>query len=333
VSLRLLKTAIPQPIRREFRRQLEFIADGRQHRGLALLRLPLVGEAIATAMPTRGPTVLVTSLPRSGSSWVGRILGSARDALYLREPLTQSYLKRINYQYTPCFEWGTGVDEPAYDRFARLAFKGIPRFGPTMVPVPKQWSLRKRRQRRVVIKEVNPLVTARLWHQFHPKIVVLVRHPAPLALSFHALGWTANALVRRFTPQTLTTFGPQKPEQMTYWEQAGAFQAMTENIVASSLTGIDHVPTRYEDLCHDPLSEFERIFHHCDLELSDRVRREIEQSSHAKGAYTPGGYDTARNSAETAQRWRHEMKPEEIEQVRRGYFACRPLFYAQDADW
>ena len=91
--------------------------------------------------------------------------------------------------------------------------------------------------------------------------------------------------------------------------------------------------TRYEDLCRDPLAEFERIFRHCKLELSDRVRGEIEQSSRAKRAYAPGGYDTARDSAETAQRWRREMKAEEIEEVRRGYFACRPLFYTQDADW
>ena len=39
---------------------------------------------------TRQPAVMLLSLPRSGSSWAGEALGCATDALYLREPVTQS---------------------------------------------------------------------------------------------------------------------------------------------------------------------------------------------------------------------------------------------------
>ena len=78
---------------------------------------------------------------------------------------------------------------------------------------------------------------------------------------------------------------------------------------------------------------FERIFRHCNLELSHRLQREIEDSTHGRSAYAPGGYDTVRDSADMARRWRREMTSAEIDQVRRGYFACRPLFYDQPADW
>lgn len=311
------------------------MADGREHPGLALSQLPLVGEVIATLAPVRRPPVVVVSLPRSGSSWIGGILGAADDALYLREPLTQAYLKHVGYKSTPCFEWGACADGAAFDRFAGLAFRAIPRFGPTMVPLPKQWRLATRSRKRVVIKEVNPLVVARLWRRFHPKIVMLVRHPAPVALSFHALGWTADQFVARFTSATLTTYGPPPAERqrMSYWEQSGAFQAMVQNVVAASLAGAGCLVVRYEDVCRDPSGELQRIFDYCGLNIGDELRHEIERSSQADDAYAPGRYDTRRNSTEMAGRWRHEMKTEEIEQVRRGYFSCNPLFFTEPGDW
>ena len=92
---------VPRPIRQFLRGRFEFMADPRRNPGLALSQLPLAGELIAAAAPVRQPPVLLTSLPRSGSSWIGRILGSADEALYLREPLTQAYLKRIGHRGTP----------------------------------------------------------------------------------------------------------------------------------------------------------------------------------------------------------------------------------------
>ena len=51
-----------------------------------------VSSFLARKFKTAAPPILVFSLPRSGSSWVGEILGSASNALYLREPMTQSNL-------------------------------------------------------------------------------------------------------------------------------------------------------------------------------------------------------------------------------------------------
>jgi hypothetical protein len=41
-----------------------------------------------------GPPILVVSLPRSASSWGGEILGNAKNAAYLREPITQTHFAR-----------------------------------------------------------------------------------------------------------------------------------------------------------------------------------------------------------------------------------------------
>ena len=53
-------------------------------------RSKTLSQLLINFIRPRQPTVLVLSLPRSGSSWAGEALGCAIDALYLREPVTQS---------------------------------------------------------------------------------------------------------------------------------------------------------------------------------------------------------------------------------------------------
>jgi len=53
-------------------------------------RWGFISKLLALMLRPRQPSTLVLSLPRSGSSWVGETLGSALNALYLREPVTQS---------------------------------------------------------------------------------------------------------------------------------------------------------------------------------------------------------------------------------------------------
>jgi hypothetical protein len=321
-----VKGAIPGSLR-------QIVGEARTRPGFALSKMPLASELIAAVLPSKRPPVLVTSLPRAGSSWIGRILGDSENALYLREPMTQSYLERFGPP--PIFEWGMCKDPRAYDRYAALAFKGIPRFGGAIVANPGQWTISDRRGKQVVVKEVNPLVLQRLWERFRPKIVLLVRHPVPVARSFHALGWTSDQFRTRFLPKTLAAFEQEHPlpKETNTWEQSGAFQAITQNFVADSLSGIDHVVVRYEDVCNDPVAEFGRIFEFCGLPFSAAVREEIEHSSQARVHYVPGTYDTARNSLEMKDRWKRDVDPEDIEQVRRGYVAYRPIFYREESDW
>ncbi len=327
-----VKSSIPDSVRQRLRPVRRFL--GRSRPGYVLSRMPVTGEMIARAPAAPAP-ILVSSLPRAGSSWVGRILGGAENALYLREPLTQSYLRQVGPGHPPFFEWDMCHDRAAYDRFATLAFRGIPRFSGSIVPFPRQWAISRRGQKHLVVKEVNPLVLERLWARFQPRIVLLVRHPVSVARSFHALGWTSDQFATRFMPETLAAFGRERPLPAAdnYWEQAGAFQAIAQNVIVNSLEGIDYLVARYEDLCAHPLAEFARIFEFAGMGYSSAVRREVERSSQSDANYAPGAYDTVRNSSEMRHRWKQEVSPADVESVRRGYFACRPVFYRDDADW
>src|SRR5262245_30987828 len=51
-----------------------------------------VSRFVAHSIPSVFPPILVISIPRSGSSWLGDSLGISSNALYLREPITQKHL-------------------------------------------------------------------------------------------------------------------------------------------------------------------------------------------------------------------------------------------------
>lgn len=85
----------------------------------------------------RRPPALVLSLPRSGSSWVGDTLGHADDAMYLREPITQSNMQ-LHGAVQAMQDIGPGGPDTDTLRYADNAFNGIPDFLAGIVQRPNQ---------------------------------------------------------------------------------------------------------------------------------------------------------------------------------------------------
>ncbi|MGH9324269.1 MAG: sulfotransferase [Vicinamibacteria bacterium] len=327
----LAKRIIPRPLQRSLRLTLSYTA----HPGLAYSSIWPIGEIVAALRRPKSPSILLISLPRAGSTWVGRILGSSDESLYLDEPLTQSYLdlmgKRASF-----FEYDACENKVIYDRLATLAFQGVPRFIERIVPYPEQWSIFGRHVKRVVVKEINLLVLEVLMKRFRPRIVYLLRHPVAVARSFHSLGWNGDQFRERFATSTLSSLEERFriPYGADFWEQSGALQAIVQNTTMDTMAApADYTVVRYEDICNDPVGEFSKLFDFCELPFSSKDRQRIEDSTNEKTAYRPGGYDIARNSKEMVDRWRTDVSRENVERVRNGYFANRPLFYTNDTEW
>ena len=64
------------------------------------------------------PPVVLLSYPRSGSSWAGKILATSPQFAYLREPITQPYMKKYGGQ-RPVFL--TEDDHPDITTYKHLA--------------------------------------------------------------------------------------------------------------------------------------------------------------------------------------------------------------------
>ena len=108
-------------------------------------------------------SILLTSLPRSGSSWVGWVLGQADGVDYEREPITQGLL-------------AAGVDPFRMDSVASSAYSSL----------VEELSVR---DNRLVVKEVSPLLAASIGGALDAQVVLLERHPVAVCRSHVQLGW------------------------------------------------------------------------------------------------------------------------------------------------
>lgn len=281
-----------------------------------------IADGIGARAPLRSPILLI-SMPRAGSSWIGSTIGSSEQALYLHEPLTQSYLHRVG-RGPSFFEYDACKDKTAYARFASLAYRGIPNFKSRVVRYPHQWSIFNCKNKRVVIKEVNPLALEAIVGSYRPRIIYLLRHPVAVAQSFKEQGWVGNQFRARFTRRSRSDLEKRfsVPYEAGFWEQIGALQAIIQHRVMEALSAQpDHMVVRYEDICREPAKEFSKLFDFCELPMSSDLQRTIGNSSYSG------------KSATISRRWRSDVGAEDAEHVRKGYFANRPLFYSGALDW
>ncbi len=280
------------------RGKIRTASEGQHKSPVLWARWGRISRVIARTLRPRQPPVLILSLPRSGSSWVGKMLGSALNALYLREPVTQSDAS--------FYDRGTvfALDPPdvaaAYRRLADKAFVGWPDFGPIVVRFPKQWALCWRRPRRVVIKEVNPLACGWYVRRYQPRVVFLMRHPAAVALSFHTQGWLAM--------------------EPGAWAKNGELQGRALSTARDALAGYPNCETVFfEALCAEPLSGFQRLFAFAHLMWTDWIQAFVRQH--------------ARNSKPMIDAWRGQVSPAALEALRDGYRQFGLAWYQGDDEW
>jgi hypothetical protein len=267
------------------------------------------------AEPQR-PPVLVLSVPRSGSSWVGVTLGRAQNALYLREPMTQSclaYFRQTGHPQNVVYEVEPSTASGVFARAASKAFSGLPVFPPWVVTFPEQWDLQSRKKRRLVIKEVNPMACKLLVEQYQPRVILLVRHPAAVSLSYVNMEWLSRPLGR----------------------QLGEHLGETLRMALDGLADYDnYTVVTYEELCAAPVSVFQRLYEFSELMWDDSSKAYIRRRTSGED---PDGrdhrYGTSRDSRRMIRAWDSELSKEELEQLRAGYSSFDLPWYQADDDW
>lgn len=278
---------------------------------------------LAQLLPVRRPPVLVLGMPRSGTTWVGRTLGAAPDALYFNEPLSEVHVAQEGR--ATFFEVDPSKPPSSYVWPLRFAAAGVPTaFGPRTVG--DGFGFFSRVGKRVVIKEVNPLAVDWFVAAVSPTLIYVIRHPAAVAVSLDERGWGWPVYEQRFLP------GRELPDVgESYWSRIGAIQGvalrMAEDAGVSALV-------EYEDLCRDPFACFRDLYDTAGLRWTDDVAASLRASTAGditRGADDPTG--TTRNTSEMADAWRARITPTQLEEVRAGWEATNPSRYVDDSDW
>lgn len=275
-------------------------------------RLGSAGFFLAKRLPTSRPPVLILSLPRSGSSWVGATMGRAQNAMYLREPLTQG-LNHYGLFETTVFDVNPNDPPRVYAKCAAKAFAGFPAFPDRIAVFRDQWSLRDRSHRRLVIKEVNPLASKWLLQSYTPRALFLIRHPAAVAASYRRQGW-----------RPLLTDDD--------WTRHGAYQGRAHRFALDSLEGYDDYRIiHYEALCADPLPEFSTLFAFAELGWNETTQAFIAETTSSEDRR--GNSRVARDSAAMIDAWREQVTQQQLQSLREGYRIHDLPWYVGDRHW
>lgn len=303
-----LITRIIKKYRSDGTQGLKESLSGRFNDPLLWTKMGFLSWYVAQYLKPLHRPILILSNPRSGSSWVGETLGRAANAMYLREPITQSYLnngKNFIFKIDP--------DDPdkLYKHFADFSFRGYPCFpdAPYVVRYPAQWNLLKRKYRRLVIKEVNPLACEYFLKRYSPIVILLIRHPAAVALSHRKFGWWKQ-------------IGEEEGDKIAFRLRAALDSLKTYN---------DYVVIRYEELCAEPLEIFRNLFEFSGLEWDENIEKVIrEKTSHGDKEKV---YSTSRDSRSMIRAWEGQLSDMEINNLKKGYQAYDLPWYQAEEEW
>lgn len=262
-----------------------------------------------TAFSTQTLSIVLLSFPRSGSSWIGSIMGAGDDVRYLREPATTSYtltkskhkptIKRISvFDQDSCDNW------PEYQHYIDESLAAKPNFSNAVIASPKQWQVPKQ-QKKLLIKEVNPLAIN--YYLSKPiQLIYLVRHPFSVAKSYQALQWRSNDLFsKKFNQQTLALIAKLAPNihKANNWQQMGYLQGWIEALAKEQIAITNNPVTiiRYEDVCSAPNELFKKLFSFTGIEYSTNIINKIKASRSRKDSVAAGDFSLTRNSSKLAQ--------------------------------
>jgi hypothetical protein len=302
----------------------------------------------------RGGPLLVTGMPRTATSWVGKMLEASGRLVYVNEPLNPQHPPGrspgvLRAEVTHAFQYISEENErvwlPAFQDTVRLRFHPLAELrrnhGPydllRTVKYTAGFGLGRLRGRRALLDDPYAVFAAPWLHRrIGCRVVVTVRDPVATVSSWRRLGWTPRlaellaqpALVRdrlaRFAPE-LEAAGTDPDDGVG---RASLLWRVIYGTVAAyrqEIPGLEVV--RHEDLSADPVPAFAGLYDRLGLPFGPDAERAIVQASSAgsgggamRWSLTAGGLSktAARrlDSRANLQVWRERLTPEEAARIR-----------------
>jgi hypothetical protein len=260
---------------------------------------------------TRRP-ILITGLPRSGTSWVGKMLQATGEVVYVNEPLNPHRPPGrspgvLNASVTHAFQYICADNEApwlrAYRDTTRLRYHTLAelranRALPDLARLAKNltaFTAGRLRGRRALLDDPYAVLSAAWFAQRLGVItVVLVRDPVTWAGSWRKLGWTTYfhelleqpLLVRDVLGERAAELRALVGSQDELAKNAALWRATYEAVDAMRKDVESLHVVRYEDLAGDPETAFGELYRTCELTWDATAREAIRSATQAGGAPT-----------------------------------------------
>jgi Sulfotransferase family len=309
-------------------------------------------------------------MPRSGTSWVGKMLDASGRLVYINEPLNPRHppgrspgVLRARVEHR--FQYISAPNEDAFLepfldtlrlRYHVLAELKQNRTAYDLARLVKYWSsfLRGRiRGRRPLLDDPYAVLSVEWFaRRLGCQVVVVVRHPAATASSRKRLGYLIDFEDLLRQPLLLDEWLHPFREEVEAMCAAGAdvvgqsslLWRLIYHVVAEVSDRLDDViVVRHEDLCLQPVEEFARLYERLGLGFSPAARRAVVRSTTgAEGGRSHTWAVSLRGISRTGFRpldsralikgWTSELEPAEISRVRELTADVAAHYYSEE-DW
>ena len=300
--------------------------------------------------------ILVTGAHRSGTTWVGKMLATDKQSVYLGEPLNVAHPVGLFEKKTP--HWYTYIcDEngaeylPSFIKMLNFNYaltaqihtlktKGDLRrtFIDQIAFLTGRWQ-----NRRALIKDPFAVFSvAWLLKTFSCNTVIMVRHPAAFVSSLKYLGWFFDFSHLLQQPLLMQDWlEPYRAEmQQTKTDdiiaQATLLWVMINSAVHKTIQLYPQVYLlRHEDISLSPLEEYQKLYERMGLNFSQKARKSILATSNEnnpKELNRQTSHLVRLDSRANIKNWQNRLSADEILRIKERTIDVASLFYT-DEDW
>jgi hypothetical protein len=307
--------------------------------------------------------ILVTGAPRSGTTWVGKMLALSDQVHYLSEPFNPdhpldawlSQFKASRYM-TYVSEEMDGYREtyylPLQNLIARQCgqLQGFSRCRSPKALLQayrskKEFLAHGRQGKPALLKDpIASMSAGWLARTFGARVVVMIRHPAGVVASMKRLNWSFEPrnwalsqplLLRDYLAPFETELAHVSETNADIIDRLALLWKVVYYVVTKYREQYpDWLYVRHEDVANDPIGHFEAMYRRFGLEFSDRVRRRIDDFSNARNPSHNQGRDKTikLNSKKVVGNWKQSLSADDIRRIRDRVEPVARFFYG-DADW
>lgn len=282
--------------------------------------------------------ILLTGIPRSGTTWVGRMLSAGGQVGYINEPFNLA-VSPGSFR-VPVDHWFAYVTT---DNEGRV----LPALGPALqfeYPLARElrrcrnrtdllhtlrsWrDFARSRGRRPLVKEPHAVFSAAWFaHRLRSDVVVMVRQPLAVVSSWKRLEWSFDFANLLDQPALMRDWlGPFEEEMRgalsPAWslvDRVALLWKIIYSVVADERFPRVHL-VRHEDLSADPVRGYAHLFELLDLAFTPEVAEVVARST---GADNPAEtrvekpHETELDSKANLENWRHRLSTEETDRIR-----------------
>jgi hypothetical protein len=305
--------------------------------------------------------ILVTGSPRSGTTWVGRMLAVSPQLYYVHEPFNpdygpgrgicninfthhQTYITKENQKkyYKPIRQ----MLEGRYNIYAGIRDSKLEKKNLIHVWHKKKEFAEYRKKNMVpLIKDPIAAMSAGwLGRQFNINTIVMIRHPAAFVASMKRLNWTFRPskwvlnqplLIRDYLSPFREEIKNLTDSKYDIIDRTALMWKIIYFVVLKyQQTFKDWVYLRHEDISLDPLAHFEKLYKRFNLDFTDETQEQILIHSNVSNPTHANGVDQLLklNSKNVIYNWKSVLSGGEIKRIKDRVDEVSRHFYSA-RDW